>query len=349
MSVYIVGAGCTFPSGPNLALADIAHRTGLAMIRRRPLFVDRCGIPIKASYFTSVPFEDETLRWQMMCKEALQDLLSTIPANIQHFPLRLWLVLPPPERPGIPASLAEVVSKVATSILLNCQQVTLIHGSHASGINVLDQVMQIQAKDIQTMLDIVLAVDSWMAHDTLLWLDKQQLIYGSYVPFRGKNKVNAYGRVPGEGAAAIALSRHPLKYRTSEIKGVGVGNERYLRGDEQPCTGQGLSDAANLAWQMADKPIVSSLFTDMNGEPYRADEYGFTLQRCTGVLSADYQRHTPVLCSGDLGCASLITHTALAWRQQCERVNTEAQHTLIIASSDDSTRGAIILKSDKGN
>lgn len=344
MSSYLIGAGCSFPAGPTLALADIALRTGLALTRRRPLFVDRCGMLINASYFPCLPLEDDLNRWQVMCLRAMQDLLETLPPAAHRLSLRLWLVLPPLTRPGVPEALSKTIIHSLSILPLKYSQITVVHGGHAAGVGVINKVIHAQDDDTDGMLDIILAVDSWMSHDTLLWLDKQQLIHGSYFLFRGNNIVNPYGRVPGEGAAAIAICRHLFQFPAYQITGTGTGLEGHLPGDDLPCIGDGLSEAISQAWLMAGKPLVSTIFTDLNGEPYRADEYGFTLQRNCRLLIDDYARQTPALVSGDIGCATLITHAALAWWQQLRRPQINAQSTLLISSSDDETRGALFLK-----
>jgi 3-oxoacyl-[acyl-carrier-protein] synthase-1 len=87
---------------------------------------------------------------------------------------------------------------------------------------------------------------------------------------------------------------------------------------------------------------VASLTHDLSGEPYRADEYGFTALRLANRLSTDHQRRIPALASGDLGAASAVAHTALAaWA--CHRRPDGAAH-LILASSDDPLRGAVVLQ-----
>jgi 3-oxoacyl-[acyl-carrier-protein] synthase-1 len=55
----------------------------------------------------------------------------------------------------------------------------------------------------------------------------------------------------------------------------------------------------------------------------------------------DHTHQTPALVSGDLGAASAITHTALAaWSSHTQPDGTTH---LILASSDDPLRGALVL------
>ncbi|MGK7285189.1 hypothetical protein ACSPAB_03935 [Buttiauxella agrestis] len=82
----------------------------------------------------------------------------------------------------------------------------------------------------------------------------------------------------------------------------------------------------------------------MNGEPYRSDEYGFTVSRLHSIFCEDLKRITPVLASGDMGCASLLTHIAhIAWRLKNSAEFTAETSVLILSSSDDSQRSAIVM------
>ena len=51
-----------------------------------------------------------------------------------------------------------------------------------------------------------------LGHEALHWLDLQGLLHGASTPLHGQLRRNAYGRVPGEGAAAIALGGEGLHF-----------------------------------------------------------------------------------------------------------------------------------------
>jgi 3-oxoacyl-[acyl-carrier-protein] synthase-1 len=106
----------------------------------------------------------------------------------------------------------------------------------------------------------------------------------------------------------------------------------------------GLALAARRALEQAGKhtkALVGNITVDLNGEPYRADEFGFVALRLGKRLASDWQRHAPALVSGDLNSASAITHVALAAYAMHVRPQP-AQH-LVLASSDDPQRGAVLL------
>lgn len=179
----------------------------------------------------------------------------------------------------------------------------------------------------------------------MIWLEDQRLLHNSHAFYKGEARRNPYGRVPGEGAAVLMLA--PTKFLPGwcTLPGIATGEERILRDDDQPCLGLGLSRATHEAIKQARVNSVSPLFTDVNGEVYRFDEYGFTLSRLGGVLADDFQRVAPVLASGDLGCASLVTHLALAaWQLKSKTEIIDEAGTLVLSSSDNHQRCAVVLK-----
>lgn len=148
--------------------------------------------------------------------------------------------------------------------------------------------------------------------------------------------------------------------------------EAFLRGDDRPCTGQGLTQAGRLALENVSQQgaktslwnasrstpaFVDRLSTDLNGEPYRADEFGFAWLRLAPWLREGCERVTPALSSGDLGSASALTHLALAAYGLRARSRPDAETRafnsalnspppgahLVLASSDDRLRAAFVL------
>lgn len=344
MSTGIIAAGCTFPSGPSLVLADIAIRTQLALIRNHPLYMDRYGMPVKASYFTQPELSFGINRWQVMADQALQNALSHTSAY-NGSPIRLWLVIPSMEKPGIPQTLEESLKISLLVHLPDCTEIKVLRGSHAEAGNALSQICEKQQSDSVTTLDIVVAVDSWLPQESMAWLEGQQLLHGSHIAYNGTARRNPYGRIPGEGAAVIILAPENKMAAWSSLQGLATGQEAVLRNDDNPCIGSGLTQAAQQAINAAGNPVISHVVTDFNGEPYRADEYGFTLSRLQGSVRDDVIRVAPVIASGDIGCASLVMHLAqTAWRQKQPLQTEENTTVLVLASSDDSQRCAVLLR-----
>jgi 3-oxoacyl-[acyl-carrier-protein] synthase-1 len=344
-------ASCVFPAGPDIALADLALRTNCSKVRRHPFYVDRCGQRVTASYFNDPETAFDLPRWQALTEAVLIDLqtrLDHLPEkSLQQAPWQAWLVLPDPNRPGVPKDLAHALLPTLDSWPYELQGVEAIFGGHASGIKAIEAATQACAADPKSIA-LILAVDSQLSHETLMWLEELDLLHGARKLFKGHPRQNAYGRLPGEGAAALVLSQRRDLPAWCSITGLALGEERCTYDQPKPCVGQGLTFVAQQAIANAaqlQQRKIRHLCHDYNGEPYRADEYGFTALRLADQLDPDHTRNTPALVSGDLGAASAITHTALAAWSSHKR-SDEAAH-LILASSDDPLRGALVLYEGK--
>jgi len=343
MSIEVIAAGCTFPAGPSLTLADIAIRTQLALIRNHPTYLDRHGIPAKVSCFPQHELSFEINRWQVMADQALQDALRHITAYA-GLPTRLWIILPPAQKPGIPLLLEDALKTSLMVRLPECKDVIVLRGSHAEAGNALIQIEEKQRQDTTFTLDIIVAVESWLAHESMAWLEEQDLLHNSHHLYNATVRRNPYGRIPGEGAAVVILAKESKITGWSTLSGAACEKERVLREDQQPCLGFGLTQAARRAISAAGEPVISHIVTDFNGESYRADEYGFTVSRLQHALRDDFMRCVPVLASGDIGCASLVMHMAqTAWRFKQTVAAEEKNTVLILSSSDDNERCAVVM------
>lgn len=344
--IDIIAAGCAFPSGPTLALADIALRTSLSLTRIHPFCVDRRGFPVKTSHFSQPELDFSVVRWQILADNALQDALQYAPFA-RTLPSRLWLVLPPAERAGVPPQLVQTLTTTLGAELPGCRDVTICRGSHAEGIAAIEQAMQ-PLTVVEHRIDIVLAVDTWQHPEALMWLEQEQLLHGSYQAAGPEARPNPYGRVPGEGAAVIILATDSGQHGWCAIDGIATAQEHILRNDDRPCIGLGLTQAARMAISQSKTRHIRHVVTDINGEPYRSDEYGFTALRLNASLNEQIERIAPVLTTGDLGCASAITHMALTALQLKQSSINADEHHLILSSSDDERRSAMVLGNTTG-
>jgi 3-oxoacyl-[acyl-carrier-protein] synthase-1 len=270
--------------------------------------------------------------------------LTPIPEQkLQQAPWHLWLVLPEQNRPGVPKDLAHALLPTLDSWPYELQGVEAIFGGHASGVKAIEAASKACAEDPQ-MIALVLALDSLVGPETLTWLENLDLLHGAKKLYEGSPRANPYGRLPGEGAAALVLSNRRDLSAWSYITGMAVGTEPRTFDQPEPCIGQGLTAVARQAIEIAAElqpRAICRLSHDYNGEPYRADEYGFTSMLLSEQLDPGYTRMTPALVSGDLGAASSITHTALAARASHQ--NNDASSHLVLSSSDDQLRGALVL------
>lgn len=341
----IISASCIFPSGPTLPLADIANRLQFSLVRKHPLYVDRCGAQVKASYFPEIVYAQPEERFRQLTRQVLVQLLNRQPELKLQTQLRIWVLLPPLNRPGMASS---VVSAVTETVQENIGQDTcdiqIRHGGPAEFATVLETF--VAGEEQKGRVDILLAVDSWLPAPSLMWLDEQNLLHNALRQFRGDMRPNPYGRIPSEGAAAVVLASGVPDNAWCVIRGAGSSDENVLYSDEGVCLGKGLIRAAQKAVSFAGNTLLESVVSDVNGEPYRADELGFTLLKLSNNFTEDYVREVPALASGDLGCAGLLAHLALVAWQMCSTIRTG--NVMVLSSSDDKRRGAVVLSAVQG-
>ena len=344
MSIEIIAAECLFPSGPTIALADIAVNTQFAVVRKHPFYTDRCGVRIKASYFPVIESMGIT-RWEIM----LRELLSNLKRQLAMLPVpdtcRLWILLPEVGRAGLPDGLEALFIACAKDIYPNWADIYTLHGGHAQtglALNGIIAKQNSQQEDRQLVFDVVIGCESYLATETLCQLESQKLIHNSYSFDSGQATPNAYGFIPGEGAAAVVFSSGFSK--GCRLLAAATDREDHLRGMDSPCTGVGLANAAGQALRGLPSNLITTVITDLNGEPYRADEYGFVMTRLHAFLPTEhYSTVLPALATGDLGCVSQLMHIALTAHRYLQSKADNNQHSLILSSSLDTLRSAVVL------
>jgi 3-oxoacyl-[acyl-carrier-protein] synthase-1 len=358
----IVGASCIFPSGPSLPLANAALRVQMALPRRHPTWVDRCGFPAKAIFFSEPAFGFDERRWCALAELALADLAGSLDASgvPRGAPMPLWLVLPREARGGVPPGLVEALLATAQCGRFDWTQITALRGGHAMGVHALRQAAD--AVNRSDTLAVVLAVDSWLHPDALTSLEEANLLHGAHSRVGRGPRPNPYGRVPGEGAAAVVLGPG-VRSRASiasprltpsspwaRLAAATLAEEELPAGSTGPCIGMGLTHAAQEALRLSGNAaqLVGRISTDFNGEPYRADEFGFTTLRLAEALAPGWKRTEPAMVSGDIGAASAVSQLALAayrmrGRPARHHRESEPPRQLILCSSDDSLRAAMVL------
>ena len=93
---------------------------------------------------------------------------------------------------------------------------------------------------------------------------------------------------------------------------------------------------------MSSGERVTDVYCDMNGEPYRADEYGFACLRTKDGLAAPSEFVAPADCWGDVGAASgplYLALSAIAGIKGYARGNL----SLAWASSENGERAAVLM------
>lgn len=342
----IIAASCIFPSGPTLALAGIAHRLQFSLVRKHPRWTDRCRYPFRVCYFPEIASAPIAERFRQLIRQVLTELTTTLPELKQTPPACVGLLLPPQNRSGIAQELATAAKEtVVESTGWYNSPFHILHGGRAEAIALMNKLIAFPLPE--GAVRILLAVDSWLSPDTLAWLEDENLLHNSHRSHKGYIRINPYGRIPSEGAAALVLTSTTTEHRPwCHIRGTGMAVEEVTYSDERVCLGRGLRQAAVQALEKAKVTSLRHVVSDVNGEPYRADELGFTLPALDAYTDHELVEEKPVLASGDLGCASLVAHMALtAWRMHSSELPGD---TLLLSSSDNGQRGAAVLSKREG-
>lgn len=201
---------------------------------------------------------------------------------------------------------------------------------HAAVFELLAEASALLASgEVQTCL--VAGVDSYLSPDRIALLDES---------YRLKSPRNVDGFCPGEAAAALLLDgprsrRQGLSRAT--LTGLGLGLEPEPMQSEKVSTGAGLVDALRAALPAEGAPDL--LLCDLNGESYRAFEWGVAQARLGERLSSLRQTVLPARSVGDVGAATgaLLIATAVEALQRGWAPGGEA---LLFTSSEESLRGA---------
>jgi 3-oxoacyl-[acyl-carrier-protein] synthase-1 len=186
---------------------------------------------------------------------------------------------------------------------------------------------------------IILAVDSLVGKADLEYFAQSN---------RLKTLKSPIGLIPGEAGAAILLEdATSARKRNAPILGyidaINTGIEKNNLESEQKNFGDGLSDVLNRT--LAGRDRISCIYGDLNGEDWRAHEYGSALVKLTGKYNIEnISSHFPAECFGDTGAASGALSICAAI-QSFNRNYASSDEIVVFSSSDTGeVASALLLK-----
>ena len=343
-AVCVVGTGAATAVGACAAASAAAVRAGIAYAVDHPFMLDReCEPMVVASASYIDPELRGSARFEMLAALAAHDALAGW-AGPDGPAMRIRLLVALPEdRPGLPRGLAGNVERhLARSLgaLSSIESVRCLARGHAGGAIVLEQARR-EIADDPSVVCLVGGVDSYLDADTLRWLENNEQLHGPHF---------SWGFRPGEASGFCLLcsaSRaRQLGFAASvHLHPAGVAQEPVPIKQQGVCTGEGLTSAFNLALSGMGPPHrVTHTICDMNGEPYRADEYGFALLRTSEHFEDGAGFQTPAESWGDVGAASVPLFVMLA-AEADKKGYAPGPASLLWASSEDGLRGACVVSS----
>ncbi len=254
----------------------------------------------------------------------------------------LLLVALPAERIPFDDSLvARIRRHLSAAFPRGFAHMEMLRSGHAGGLVALETALAM-VRTQQRQPVIIAGSDCWLDPDTLEWLEETSQLHGA------GERNNAWGFIPGEAAgaalllssaAARAVGIAPLSY----LVATGLGKEDKLIRSGEVCLGKGLSRAFGSVLEAWPGEQVTDVYCDMNGEPYRADEYGFTVTRTRQRFRAASDFIAPADCWGDVGAASGPLAVVLATIAQL-KMYSRGPLGLVWGSSDGGERAAALLR-----
>jgi 3-oxoacyl-[acyl-carrier-protein] synthase-1 len=304
--------------------------------------IDAAGHPMQVAL---APWLDIDLpgweRFEALLLPAIEQALESAVADRGDVRMALALAVPA-DRPGLPDDLHDRLrDSVARRFSDRFSAIGLFDVGHASGLMALSAAMRTMA-DGDFDACVVAGVESYLAPETLEWLEEAEQLHGAGA------LNNAWGFVPGEGAGAVLLAIERLVERVvadlpAEVLSVGLGFEENRIRTPTVCVGDGLTAAFREA--LGGLPAgakITDVYCDMNGEPYRADEYGFACLRTKDRFVSASDFVAPADCWGDVSAASAPLGLVLSAVASAKKY-AGGPYAFLWASSESGERGAALL------
>lgn len=214
-----------------------------------------------------------------------------------------------------------------TGIQVRRENIHTITRGHVGVAAALDRAAQgIASGSMQRCL--VVAVDSYVDLDTIDWLGRRR---------RLKCDDNPVGLSPGEAAAALLVeSPRAAKNRSARVeawvRAVSLLDTKRPESADVPNRDGSIISDAIAAVLPAGKPFRGDLIADLNGEEWRAREFGGALARLGGALG-DVRFIYPAASLGETGASSGAIALCLAARA-FRREYAKSNASLVVSLSD---------------
>jgi 3-oxoacyl-[acyl-carrier-protein] synthase-1 len=218
-----------------------------------------------------------------------------------------------------------------------------VAGGHAAVFLALAKAMELLAKGPCAMV-LLGAADSLIDLPALEWLDGQQRLKTAYAP---------KGFVPGEGAAFLVVEKGPQAAGNgariwARCEDVATATEPARMDSAQPALAAGLTAALQGALEKAHlgPRDVEVVLCDLNGEPYRANDWCLARNRVLG-RSGDLSVWHPADALGDVGAVSGGILCVLAGVGFC-RGYWKCPRLLLWTAADTGERAALCVTKPEG-
>jgi 3-oxoacyl-[acyl-carrier-protein] synthase-1 len=320
-------------------------RAGINQFGDHPRLIDRVGEPIRVARCAwlsdSISGEE---RLAALLVPTIEQALA--PLSGMETSLRIgWILALSDDRPGRPRDSARFLARCIEEEVRNeVAASAVLEGGHAAGLAAVGAASR-KVERGELDLCLVLAVDSYLNVETLDWLEANDQLHGAGL------LNNAWGFIPGEAAGALLLASDRAVQAGglapfAAILGFGSAIEPHRIKTDSVCVGTGLTAAIRDAVEtLPARELVDEVYCDLNGEPYRADEYGFAVLRTKQHFSRPSEFVAAADCWGDVGAAGGVLNCILASVAGVKRYAKGAR-SLVWASAENGERAALLMSSE---
>ena len=344
---WIVGFGGRTAVGSWAVASSAAVRAGISTFAQHPFMISKDGLPMIVARDRLLPAVALGIdRFIGLAVPAASEAVAGLGgSDVGPLMLRTFLGLPA-NRPGLPPDLApKLWDRIAKAIAPRVRAAgpEVFASGHSAGLMALEAACRSIATGAADLC-LVGGIESYLEPETLEWLDKGGRLH---------SETESWGLIPGEAAGFVVLASRAAAERlavpvSGGILGVATALEKNPLGVDEPCLGEGLTEAFDQALDALPSrdSKVDFMIWDMNGEPNRADEFGYTLVRRSNRFTDASNFWTPADCWGDVGAASGPLFVILALAAEL-RGYSKGPHTLVWTSSDGGERSAAVVRTGK--
>ena len=333
-AVAVAGVGARSAIGANAPETSRAARAGIGNLTERSFLRGRrTGAPVTAALDAGLdPRVPPLVRLQVLATAAALEALDAAGATANGLPLGLLCAMSP-DRPGLDVRARhEVVQAVAKNIgpSVSHRHCQILATGHDGGVAAMFHAARmLNRREIGACL--VGGVESCADLAFLDWLDWQG---------RLKSEDRPFGIFPGEAAAFLLLLPAHLvpadgDARRPWIASLAHGHEPTPWYTGRPSLARGLTTAiAGVFAPPALKPLRADVvYADLNGEPWRADEWTAAYLRTAENHGEPLHMRHPADCWGDVGAASAPLLMAMA-ALEVAHPRMRSRSALVFTASD---------------
>ena len=272
-----------------------------------------------------------------MAAMAIQDCLESA-KRVHPSQIPLLLCVAEKDRPGRLAGLDdELFGLIEEQLGFRFDRRSrVIAGGRVGGVDAIEVARRLIYKDALPWC-MVAGVDSFLVGPTLAAYEERDRLLTSK---------NSDGFIPGEGAAAVLLTRSSTRSDSPlTCQGTGFAVETATVASEEPLRADGLVAAiqgalSNSGCSMGD---TDYRITDLSGEQYGFKESTFAVSRTLRDLKPEYDILHPADCVGEVGAAIVPTVLAVTYYSN-RKAYAPGGTALAHFGADDGRRAALILR-----